>query len=115
VLIDDDASDRKALGRLLRAGGFTPASYGSAEEFLASPPMERPICLLLDIHLADMSGLELQERLNAQGSTVPIIVITGSEDTRLRDRAERGGCAAFLRKPCEGRVLLDAVRARLGR
>ena len=115
VLIDDDAGERKALGRLLRAGGFKPAPYASAEEFLASPPAQTPICLLLDIHLEGMSGLDLQEQLHSEGSTVPFIVITGSDDRRMRDRAEHSGCLAFLRKPFEGRLLLDALRTQLPR
>jgi FixJ family two-component response regulator len=115
VLIDDDAGERKALGRLLRAGGFTPATYASAEEFLAAPPQETPICLLLDIQLEGMSGLDLQEQLHSGGSTIPFIVITGSDDRRMRDRAEHSGCLAFLRKPFEGRLLLDALRTQLPR
>jgi FixJ family two-component response regulator len=113
VLIEDDAGERKALGRLLRAGGFAPAPYASAEEFLACPPSDTPVCLLLDVQLEGMSGLELQEQLNAEGSTIPIIVITGSDDARLRERAEHCGCVAFLMKPFEGRILLDTVRSRL--
>src|SRR5262249_22255291 len=110
VLIDDDAGERKALGRLLRAGGFKPAPYASAEEFLASPPAQTPICLLLDIHLEGMSGLDLQEQLHAGGSTIPVIVITGSDDYRMRDRAEHSGCLVFLKKPFEGRLLLETLR-----
>jgi FixJ family two-component response regulator len=115
VLIDDDAGERNALARLLRAGGFTLAAYASAEEFLASPPPETPICLLLDIQLEGMSGLDLQEQLHSEGSTIPIIVITGSDDRRMRDRAAHSGCLAFLRKPFEGRLLLDALRSQLPR
>src|SRR5262245_34621111 len=113
VLIEDDASQRKALGRLLRAGGFTPAGYASAEEFLASPPSETPICLLLDIHLEGMSGLDLQEQLQAEGSTIPIILITASDDRRIRNRAEHSGCVAFLTKPFEGRLLLETLRTQI--
>jgi FixJ family two-component response regulator len=113
VLIDDDAGERKALSRVLRAGGFAAAPYASAEEFLASPPVERPVCLLLDIQLEGMSGLDLQDQLNAEGSTVPVIVITASDDAGARRRAEVSGCIAFLRKPFEGRHLLDVVRSRL--
>jgi len=115
VLIEDDAGERKALGRLLRAGGFAPAPYASAEEYLAAPPSETPICLLLDIQLEGMSGLDLQEQLQAEGSTIPVIMITGSDDLRIRDRAEHSGCLAFLRKPFEGRLLLDTLRAQLPR
>src|SRR5262245_16127688 len=111
VLIEDDAGERKALGRLLRAGGFEPAAYASAEEFLASPPMATPICLLLDIQLEGMSGLDLQDQLHAEGSAIPVIIITGSDDRRMCERAERSGCLALLRKPFEGRLLLNAIRS----
>ena len=115
VVIEDDAGERLAIGRLLHAGGFAPAPYASAEEFLAAPPAEVPLCLLLDIHLRGMTGLELQDYLRAQGSTVPIIMITASDDRRLQARAEASGCTAFLRKPFESRVLLDTVRSRVPR
>lgn len=113
VVIEDDAGERVALGRLLQAGGFASAPYASAEEFLASPPSETPACLLLDIHLEGMTGLDLQDQLKAEGSTIPIIMITASDDSRIRARAERSGCVAFLRKPFEGRLLLDTVRSSL--
>jgi len=113
VVIDDDAGERRALGRLLNAGGFAPVPYSSAEEFLASPPVEKPLCMLLDIHLEGMTGLELQDQLKAEGSTIPVIIITAADDLPTRERAFRSGCVAFLRKPFEGRVLLDTVRSRL--
>lgn len=113
VVIEDDAGERIALGRLLYAGGYAAAPYASAEEFLAAPPSEAPACLLLDIHLDGMTGLDLQDRLNAEGSTVPVIMITASDDSRVRARAERSGCVAFLRKPFEGRLLLETVRSSL--
>jgi len=113
VVIEDDAGERLAIGRLLYAGGFAPAPYASAEEFLASPPAEVPLCMLLDIHLAGMTGLDLQDQLKAQGSTVPIIMITASDDSRVQARAESSGCAAFLKKPFESRALLETVRSRL--
>jgi FixJ family two-component response regulator len=99
----------------LYAGGFAPAPYASAEEFLAAPPAEIPLCLLLDIHLEGMTGLDLQDQLKAQGSTVPIIMITASDDSRVQARAESSGCAALLKKPFESRALLESVRSRLPR
>ena len=113
VLIDDDAGERTALDRVLKAGGFAAATYASAEEFVASPPIEHPVCLVLDVHLEGMSGLDLQELLKAEGSRVPVIIITASDDKRTRERAAEAGCIAFLRKPFEGRRLLDVVRSRL--
>ena len=113
VLIDDDPGERKALSRVLKAGGFVPAPYASAEEFLSSPPEQTPVCMLLDVHLEGMSGLDLQERLMSQGSNVPVVVITARDDRQTRERAQRSGCIAFLQKPFEGRTLLDVVRSRM--
>jgi len=115
VLVDDDAAERKALGRVLHAGGFDHAAYASAEEFLGSPPPQTPVCFLLDVQLEGMTGLELQAHLNSTGSTVPIIIITGLEDADVRRQAERSGCIAYFRKPFEGRQVLEAVRGRIAR
>jgi FixJ family two-component response regulator len=111
VVIEDDAAERKALGRVLRAGGFATAAYASAEEFQAFPPARRPICLVLDVRLGGMSGLDLQRRLNAESSTVPVIVVTAHDDPGIRSEAERLGCRAYLRKPFEARSLLELLRS----
>jgi FixJ family two-component response regulator len=110
VVIEDDAASQKTLARVLRTGGFEAAIYASAEEFLSSPPPSSPIGLLLDIHLGGMSGLDLQRRLRNEGSTVPVIIITAYDDTRSRDQAERLGCVAYLRKPCEAETILAVLR-----
>jgi FixJ family two-component response regulator len=110
VVIEDDRGSQKTLARVLRTGGFDAAIYASAEEFLASPPQSSPIALLLDIHLGGMSGLDLQRSLRAQGSTLPVIVITAFDDARSREQAERFGCVAYLRKPCEAETILTLLR-----
>lgn len=110
VVIEDDRASQKTLGRVLRAGGFDAAIYASAEEFLASPPPSAPIGLLLDLHLGGMSGLDLQQRLRNEGSTVPVIFITAFDDPRSREQAERLGCVAYLRKPCEAETILSLLR-----
>jgi FixJ family two-component response regulator len=94
----------------LRAGGYEAAIYGSAEEFLSSPPTLSPIGLLLDLHLGGMSGLDLQRQLRQEGSTIPVIIITAFDDARSREQAERLGCVAFLRKPCEAETILTLLR-----
>src|SRR5262245_48335295 len=106
VIIEDDPASRKTLARVLRTGGYEAAVYGSAEEFLSAPPQAPPIGLLLDVHLGGMSGLELQRRLKSDGSIVPIIIITAFDDARSREQAERLGCVAYLRKPCEAETIL---------
>ena len=110
VVIEDDPGSQKTLARVLRTGGFDAAIYASAEEFLASPPQSSAIALLLDIHLGGMSGLDLQRSLRTQGSTLPVIVITAFDDTRSREQAERLGCVAYLRKPCEAETILTLLR-----
>ncbi len=110
VVIEDDPASRKTLARVLRAGGYEPVLYESAEEFLSSPPPAAPIGLLLDVHLGGMSGLELQRRLRNEGSTLPVIIITAFDDARGREQAERLGCVAYLRKPCEAETILAALR-----
>jgi FixJ family two-component response regulator len=109
ALIEDDAEERAALGRVLWAGGFDVKSYASAEEYLASRMME-PLCLLLDMQLEGMSGLDLLRELRTEGSTLPVIVITASEDPESRNEAERLGCVAYLSKPFQGRALVALLR-----
>jgi FixJ family two-component response regulator len=106
VVVEDDPGSRKTLARVLRAGGYEAAIYTSAEEFLSSPPESAPLGLLLDLHLGGMSGLDLQRRLRNGGSTVPVIIITAFDDSRIRAQAERLGCVAYLRKPCEAKTIL---------
>jgi FixJ family two-component response regulator len=110
VVIEDDPASQKTLARVLRAGGYESAIYGSAEDYLASPPLAAPLGVLLDVHLGGMSGLDLQRRLRQEGSTVPVIIITAFDDARSRDQAERLGCLAYLRKPCEAETILTLLR-----
>jgi FixJ family two-component response regulator len=109
VVIEDDPASQKTLARVLRAGGYEAATYGSAEEFLSCPPRSAPIGVLLDVHLGGMSGLDLQRRLKNEGSTLPVIIITAFDDARSREQAERLGCVAYLRKPCEAETILTLL------
>jgi FixJ family two-component response regulator len=109
VLVEDDPGMRKAIERLLRAAGFQPVSFTSAEELLQTKAADSAACLLLDIHLPGLSGLELGQRLLTSGSAKPLIFITGQDDPSLRDEAQRLGCAYF-RKPFEGKALLEVIR-----
>jgi len=110
AVVEDDPASQKTLARVLRAGGYEAALYASAEEFLSSPPQSSPIGLLLDVHLSGMSGLDLQRRLRDEGSTIPVIIITAFDDARSREQAERAGCVAYLRKPCEAETILALLR-----
>ena len=110
AVVDDDGSFCRALGRLLRAAGFEPAMYPSAEAFLQDVTRAGVDCLVLDIHLGGMSGFDLQKHLAASGSAPPIIFMTGHEELETPELARRAGCVAFLRKPFAGSSLLDAIR-----
>jgi len=109
-IVDDDFSVRRALRRLIQSAGYVVETFASAREFLDSSPLDRTACLVLDIHLAGMSGFELQERLAADRAAIPIIFITAHDDAATREHVKRSGVAAYLRKPFDKRVLLDAIR-----
>jgi FixJ family two-component response regulator len=109
AVIEDDAVSRRALGRLLQAGGFEPALFDSAEAFIASPPDRAPLCLIVDVHLTGMSGIDFQRKLRVDGSEAPIIVTTGHRADAIRERARQAGCAAFLWKPFDVDTLLGLL------
>jgi FixJ family two-component response regulator len=109
AVVDDDDSFLRAIGRLLRAAGFEPVGYSSAEAFLADTSHASPDCAVLDIHLGGMSGLDLRRQLLAQGSTLPVIFVTAHDEPNIRDEAQRAGCAAYLRKPVPGKLLIEAI------
>ena len=110
VVVEDDPGMKKAIERLLRAAGFQSVSFTSAEEMLQTEAASSAACLVLDIHLPGISGLELARRLVSSEHAKPVIFITGQDEVSLRDEARRLGCAYF-RKPFEGSALLAAVRA----
>ena len=109
AVVDDDDSFARALGRLLRASGFEVQTYPSGEAFLASTALPPPDCLVLDIQLGGMSGLDLLRRLRALGNLVPIIFVTAHDGAKVSDEAVQSGCVAYLRKPVVSRALLEAV------
>jgi FixJ family two-component response regulator len=109
AIIDKDRGVRRAIGRLLRAHGFRPQGYASAEAFLLRGRMDEPACLVLDIELDGMSGMELLDRLGADGSSVPIVVMTAVDDECTRRNVLAAGCAAYLQKPSSAELLLAAI------
>jgi FixJ family two-component response regulator len=113
AVIEDDHSYRGAVQRLLRAAGFSVASFGSAEAFLESGQQHETGCLIADIRMPGMSGLELQSKLTSDRCPIPTIFITAHGDERMRLQAMRGGAVKFLAKPFEGEILLEAVRVAL--
>ncbi len=114
AVVDDDESVCKALRRLLRSFGLNIETFATAEEFLARAPGEPPACLILDVRMPGMSGLELQQRLNAAGRRIPLVFITAHEDQQARHAALAAGAVDFLIKPFDEQVLLKAVTQALG-
>jgi FixJ family two-component response regulator len=114
-VVDDDLSVRKALKRLLSSAGYQVATFGSAEEVLASGRGELPDVFVLDVRMPGLSGLELQRELTASGSRVPVVFMTAYRDDQARTLAQQAGAVAYLEKPVDGEVLLEAIRAGLER
>jgi FixJ family two-component response regulator len=115
AIVDDDPSLRRSLRNLLGSVGFRVAAFASAEEFLRSVAGETIGCLVLDLRLDGMSGLELLKHLADTGPRIPVVILTAHGDEQARERALQAGARAFLRKPVHGDVLLDAVRQALRR
>lgn len=112
-VVDDDRSVRKALELLICSAGWQPETFGSAREFLAHPRVPAPSCLVLDVTLPDLNGLELQTRLAGDQTDMPIIFITGYSDVPMSVRAMKAGAFEFLTKPYDDDVLLRAMRQAL--
>jgi FixJ family two-component response regulator len=115
AVVDDDASVRRALTRLLRSADLRVLVYASAAEFLDTRLLTAPDCVILDIHLGGMNGLELLLRLRELGHTLPVLIITAHDDAQTREAAARGGCAAYLRKPVDAKELLGEVATAMNR
>jgi FixJ family two-component response regulator len=113
VIVDDDDSMRGALQGLLKAVGLPAIAFASAEEFLGSGRQFETACLIADIRMPGMSGLELQAQLNAERCRIPTIFITAHGDSRMRMQALREGAVEFLAKPFDDVALLESVRAAL--
>ena len=109
-VVDDDISVRESLEALIRWAGWQPETFSSASDFLARYKDDTPSCLILDVELPDLNGLDLQKRLAAERTDMPIIFVTGHADIPMTVRAMRGGAAEFLTKPFERDALLNAVR-----
>jgi FixJ family two-component response regulator len=113
AIVDDDDLIRSALQGMLKSVGLPSLAFASAEEFLQSGQQQQTACLIVDIRMPGMSGLELQARLNAEHYRIPTIFITAHGDTKMRMQALRAGAVEFLAKPFDDEVLLGSVRAAL--
>ena len=113
AIVDDDESIRNALQGLMKSVGLPARSFASAEEFLKSGEQQETGCLIADIRMPGMSGLELQATLNADGCNIPIIFITAHGDEKMRMQALRAGAVEFVAKPFDDEALVESVRAAL--
>ena len=109
AVVDDEACVSKALKRLLRTAGLAVETFASGAAFLNWLQSETPDCVILDLHLPQMDGFEVQARLAQQGARLPVIAITGRDTPQARQRAMAGGAAAYLAKPVEDEALLEAI------
>ncbi len=110
AVVDDDENLCRSFARLLRAAHMQPITYPSAEAFLADTKHPQFDCLVIDIQLPGMSGLELQKRLAAAGTVGPVIFISAHDDLQAREQAHAAGCAGYLRKTDPGNEVLQAIR-----
>jgi len=109
AIVDDDHSVRRALSRLIQTAGYTSVEFESAEQYLLSDASSRSSCLLLDVHLPGMNGLELQDEIRKTHQDHPIIFITAFEDDQARNQALTQGAIAFLQKPLDVEQLLELI------
>ena len=114
-VVDDDISVREALVALIHLEGWQPEAFDSARSFLDRPPSATPCCVILDVNLPDLNGLDLQERVLRDRAGMPIIFLTGFGDVPMTVRAMKAGAAEFLTKPFDNEVMLDAIRSAIER
>ena len=110
AVVDDEEPVRRALGRLIRAFGFEAEIFPSGAEFLASLAAREPDCVVLDLHMPGIDGLETQLRLAKSGRGIPVVILTGHDTPEAHARAMAAGARAYLRKPVDERTLLEAIR-----
>ena len=113
AIVDDDEPLRKALGSVMKAAGFSPRTFASAEDFLGCDDCDDTACLILDVRLPGMSGIDLQQKMSKANRQLPIVFVTAHGDASLRDCLMRAGAAAFLYKPVRSDALLKEIRRAL--
>jgi FixJ family two-component response regulator len=111
AVVDDEEPVRIALMRLMRSVGLSVETFGSGPEFLESLETRLPDCVVLDLHMPHMDGFNVQAQLARKCAALPVIIVTGHDFPKARERAISGGASAFLRKPVHDRTLLDAISA----
>jgi FixJ family two-component response regulator len=113
-IVDDDLSVRRGLSRLIHSFGLRTQAFSSAREYLEAYQALDVGCLVLDVHLGGMSGIELLEELRSRGVSTPVIVVTAYHETASERRARHGGIVGYLRKPFDDEAILDAITRALG-
>jgi FixJ family two-component response regulator len=108
-IIDDDSSVRNALGRMIRSNGFSTAVFASADEFLKFSDIDRAACLIIDVVMPDMNGLDLCDALQTSGRSIPAIFVSAYETATFRERAQSLGAVSFLQKPCDESLLVNNI------
>jgi len=109
-ILDDDDAVRDSLSMLVESAGYKAETFASCREFLARSPLPSRACLLLDVHMPEMTGLQLQDEMARRGLKVPVIVMTGQGDVPIAVRAMKAGARDFIEKPCSDNVILDSIR-----
>ncbi len=115
AIVDDEEPVRKALKRLLSASGLDAEAYASGKDFLEASALRRPDCLVLDLHMPGMSGLQVLQALRSAAAALPTIVITAYDEPHTREQCLAAGASAYLRKPLDERLLLNAISANVKR
>ena len=115
AVVDDEKTVRNALRRLLRAAGMQAEAFASGPEFLDSPAARKTACVVLDLHIPGMSGQEILERIQALAEPLPVIIVTAHDTPEARERCLAAGAAAYLRKPLDDRLLLNAISAAISK
>ena len=115
AVVDDEEPIRKALKRLLRAAGLEAEGYASGQAFLDGAAARRPDCVLLDLHMPNMSGEQVLRQIRRMTGRTPVVVITAHDTPETRDQCLAAGAAAYLRKPLDDRLLLNAISAALSK
>ncbi|HEY8509102.1 MAG TPA: response regulator [Steroidobacteraceae bacterium] len=114
AVVDDEESVRKALVRLLRVSQMDVEGFASGQTFLSSLAVRRPDCLVLDLHMAGLTGRDVQRQLAAQQIHIPVIIITAHDEPLLQEQCLNDGAVAYLRKPLRGDILLRSIHAAIG-
>jgi len=114
TIIDDDESVRIATESLVRSLGFSARTFASAEEFLKSPLLGETACVITDVQMPGMSGVELQSHLRAKGDATPLIFITAFPEERIRRQVDANGAVGFLAKPFDGHAMIECIDRALG-